>query len=211
MRAAMSVRLDLPPGDVDIHAVRRRSAPRPAGAAARTARPRRCVGQHQAAALGGGDVLVGMEAEGHQVAERADAPCRASVAPKACAASSITRRPWLLGDRVEAVAVHRQAGEVHRHDGAGARRDRGLERSRSMLRVTGSTSTNTGLAPTRRMTLAVATQDSGVVMTSSPGPMPARRSAISSAAVPELSARTGRPPTVLPTARLRIPAPSGRW
>ena len=40
----------------------------------------------------------------------------------------------------------------------------------------------------------MATQDSGVVMTSSPGPMPARRSATSSVAVPELKARTGRPP-----------------
>ncbi len=37
-------------------------------------------------------------------------------------------------------------------------------RSRSMLRVTGSMSTNTGLAPTSSTTLAVATQVSGVVI-----------------------------------------------
>ena len=39
-----------------------------------------------------------------------------------------------------------------------------------MLRVRASTSTNTGRAPTSSTTLAVATQDSGVVITSSPGP-----------------------------------------
>ena len=44
------------------------------------------------------------------------------------------------------------------------------------------------------MTLLVATQDSGVVITSWPGPMPAMRSAISIVHVPELNTRTGRPP-----------------
>ena len=63
-----------------------------------------------------------------------------------------------------------------------------------MLRVRGSTSTNTGRAPTSSTTLAVATQDSGVVITSCPGPTPARRRPTSSAAVPEQNARTGRPP-----------------
>ena len=48
-----------------------------------------------------------------------------------------------------------------------------------MLRVTGSISTNTGVAPASRITLLVATQDIGVVMTSSPGPMPAMRKPIS--------------------------------
>jgi hypothetical protein len=67
-------------------------------------------------------------------------------------------------------------------------------RSRSMLRVTGSTSTRTGVAPTSRITLAVATQVSGVVITVSPAPTFARRSATSRVAVPELKARTGRPP-----------------
>src|SRR5689334_9228732 len=67
-------------------------------------------------------------------------------------------------------------------------------RLRSMLRVRGSTSANTGRAPTSSTTFAVATHESGVVITSSPLPMPARRSAISSVTVPELKARTGRPP-----------------
>jgi len=65
--------------------------------------------------------------------------------------------------------------------------------SRSILRVTGSISANTGVAPTSMMTLAVATHDTGVVMTSSPGPMPAMRSAISMVQVPELKVRTMRP------------------
>src|SRR5580658_9074385 len=66
-------------------------------------------------------------------------------------------------------------------------------RDRSMLRVIGSTSTNTGLPPARTITLAVATQDSGVVITSSPGPTPASDMAISMPPVAELNARTGRP------------------
>src|SRR5580692_3025599 len=67
-------------------------------------------------------------------------------------------------------------------------------RARSRLRVAGSISTKTGRAPTSRMTLLVATHESGVVMTSWFGPTPAMRSAISIVHVPELNARTGRPP-----------------
>ena len=67
--------------------------------------------------------------------------------------------------------------------------------SRSILRVAGSASTNTGVAPMARITLAVATQLKGQVITSSPGWTPATRSAISSAAVAEVTTRTGRPPT----------------
>ena len=65
---------------------------------------------------------------------------------------------------------------------------------RSILRVIGSISANTGVAPTSRITLAVATQEIGVVMTSSPAPIPAMRRAISMVQVPELNVRTGRPP-----------------
>ena len=50
------------------------------------------------------------------------------------------------------------------------------------------------------MTLLVATHESGVVTTSCPGPMPAIRSATSIVAVPELNARTGRPPQYLDSA-----------
>ena len=44
------------------------------------------------------------------------------------------------------------------------------------------------------MTAEVAGQEIDVVMTSSPLPMPAMRSAISIVQVPELKVRTGRPP-----------------
>ncbi|MNO09990.1 hypothetical protein D3C81_2335700 [compost metagenome] len=40
----------------------------------------------------------------------------------------------------------------------------------------------------------MATQDMGVVITSSPAPIPAMRRAISMVQVPELNVRTGRPP-----------------
>ncbi|MCY1243760.1 hypothetical protein D9M69_277890 [compost metagenome] len=66
--------------------------------------------------------------------------------------------------------------------------------SRSRLRVRGSMSTNTGRAPTAITTLAVATQVIGVVMTSSPGPISAMRSAISMVAEPLAKVRTARPP-----------------
>jgi hypothetical protein len=45
-----------------------------------------------------------------------------------------------------------------------------------MLPVCGSTSANTGVAPQCTMTLAVAQNVSGVVITSSPGSMPATSS-----------------------------------
>src|SRR5436853_6195776 len=63
-----------------------------------------------------------------------------------------------------------------------------------MLRDSSSTSTNTGFAPTRRITLAVAAKLIAVVMTSSPSPIPAMRRAISSAAVALVKSRTVRPP-----------------
>ncbi|CPN10178.1 Uncharacterised protein [Bordetella pertussis] len=54
-----------------------------------------------------------------------------------------------------------------------------------MLQVSGSTSTNTGLAPSSAMTSAVATKVNEVVMTSSPAFTPSAISEISSASVPE--------------------------
>ena len=56
-----------------------------------------------------------------------------------------------------------------------------------MLKVTGSMSTNTGVAPTSAMVLAEATNEKAEVMTSSPGPTPSARRARSSASVPELT------------------------
>src|SRR5262249_28684557 len=66
--------------------------------------------------------------------------------------------------------------------------------SRSVLRESSPTSTNTGRAPTRTITFAVATKLSAGVITSSPGPIPQASSAISRPAVAEVSVRTGRPP-----------------
>ena len=65
----------------------------------------------------------------------------------------------------------------------------------SMFSVSGSTSTMTGVAPAWWMTCAVAQNVIVVVMTSSPGPMPAAASAICMAAVPELTARARSAPT----------------
>src|SRR5450759_4179236 len=116
------------------------------------------------------------------------------VEPIACAASSITRSLCLVAI---AYSLSISNGLPARKTGMIA-----LVRlviaasslSRSMLRVTGSMSANTGVAPTSSITFAVATQEIGVVMTSSPAPMPAMRRAISMVQVPELKVRTGRPP-----------------
>ena len=137
--------------------------------------------------------LLGWKLKHDEVAEAADAPA----APGR--ADGVRRvldhpQPVACGDRVEALHVDRQAGKVHRHDRARARGDRRLTWSRSMLRESRPTSTNTGRAPTRTITLAVATKLSAGVMTSSPGPMPQASSAISSPAVAEVCVRTGRPP-----------------
>ncbi|OQC23052.1 MAG: hypothetical protein BWX71_02190 [Deltaproteobacteria bacterium ADurb.Bin072] len=47
-----------------------------------------------------------------------------------------------------------------------------LSLSGSMLKVPGSMSTNTGVAPSSETTSAVATKVNGVVKTASPGPTP---------------------------------------
>ena len=58
----------------------------------------------------------------------------------------------------------------------------------SRLYVSGSTSPKTGRAPVNRMGLAEAMHESGVVMTSSPGPTPSAASTTWSAVVPEVVA-----------------------
>ena len=63
-----------------------------------------------------------------------------------------------------------------------------------MLRVPGTTSTNTGVAPTFTIMLGAAKNVIDAVITSSPGPMPQMRSASSIAPVADDSTRTGRPP-----------------
>src|SRR5690349_18533779 len=59
---------------------------------------------------------------------------------------------------------------------------------RSILNVSSSMSTRTGVAPTYRIALMVAANVNGVVMTSSPGPMPLASSAMCNAVVPEETA-----------------------
>ena len=63
----------------------------------------------------------------------------------------------------------------------------------SILRVLGSQSTNTGVAPASQIASAVAKKVLDVVMISSPGPSPRARNTNNSASVPELT------PTVSPT------------
>ena len=54
-------------------------------------------------------------------------------------------------------------------------------------KVSGSMSTKTGVAPTASIDSEVAKNVNGEVTTSSPGPTPRARSAITSASVPELT------------------------
>ena len=60
----------------------------------------------------------------------------------------------------------------------------------SMFRSPSRTSTNTGVAPVWTITFAVAGQVIGLVITSSPGPIPSATSASCSAAVPDATAST---------------------
>jgi hypothetical protein len=57
----------------------------------------------------------------------------------------------------------------------------------SMVKVFGSMSTSTGVAPAYWIAATVATKVKGTVMTSSPGPMPAASNAMCSALVPVLT------------------------
>ncbi len=80
------------------------------------------VVQHQATAFAGGDVLVGLEAERDEIAEGADAlalPLGAERLRRIFHHAQIV----LVGDGVQAVHVDRQARQVDRDDGLGARRD----------------------------------------------------------------------------------------
>src|SRR5258706_14170185 len=66
----------------------------------------------------------------------------------------------------------------------------------SRLRLSSRTSTNTGTPPRSTKALAVETKVNEGMMTSSPGPMPARIAAISRAPVPECVSSALRQPTV---------------
>ena len=106
----------------------------------------------------------------------------------ACAASSITLSPR---PRAIVMIASRSAAWPPKCTGSSA-----LVRGvillsiwlASMLRVSGSQSTSTGIPPRCSITAAVAVKVIGVVITSSPGPTPTASSARCSAAVHELTA-----------------------
>ena len=75
------------------------------------------------------------------------ARCPCTSAPCAWHASSITIEPAALGDVHDRIHVGRLSVQVHGDDRLGLRRDRGLEPGRSIVNVSGSMSTNTGVAP----------------------------------------------------------------
>ena len=106
------------------------------------------------------------------------------VAPKLCAASSITGRPWRAA---MALIAFMSAHWPYRLTGMMAR-VRGViaasTNDASISAVSGSMSTKTGFAPASTMTSAVAAKLKGVVITSSPGRISSAISAISSASVP---------------------------
>src|SRR5687768_5486894 len=84
----------------------------------------------------------------------------------------------------------------------------------STLKVSGSISTNTGVAPTRLTQPAVAKNENVGVMTSSPAPMPSAISTTSSASVPDETAMASSTPIMAASSRSR-PSTSGplmnRW
>ena len=76
--------------------------------------------QHQAAAFGRRDVLVRLEAEGHEVASCADA-FSIPAGPQGLGSIFDNTQVVLVGQRVEHRHIHRQAGQVDRDDRLGAR------------------------------------------------------------------------------------------
>jgi len=78
------------------------------------------VVQHEAAALDGSDILVRVEAEGYEVAERADTFALPSAAER-LSGVLVTRRLCFFAMAWKPVAVHGQAGEIDGDDGPGSR------------------------------------------------------------------------------------------
>ena len=84
--------------------------------------------------------------------------------------------------------IQRMAEEVHGQDGPGARRDALLDAARLEVVRLGIHVAEDRARPVNRMGLAEAMHESGVVMTSSPGPTPSAASTTWSAVVPEVVA-----------------------
>ncbi len=122
------------------------------------------------------------------------------VDPMASAASSITRSLCSAASAYNASMSHGRPPKCVGMIALVRGPIRAAVAARSRLRVPGSTSTNTGVAPTLTIMLGAAKNVMDGVITSSPGPMPATCSAISSAAVADDTTRTGRPPTVAASA-----------
>ena len=74
-----------------------------------------------------------------------------------------------IGDLADAVPVGRVAGQVRHEDRAGLRADHLLDRSTSTLKVSGSTSTNTGTRLLRMSGARSVENVTGEVITSEPG------------------------------------------
>ena len=135
------------------------------------ARDLRIVGDDHAA-LPGHDVLRLLKAEHASIAERAGlaaVPCRAG----RLRGVLDDRQPVASGDRQQGIHVGDVAGQVHGHDRPGARPMAARTDSGSMQKVSGSTSTKTGIELNSRTALAVALKEIAGTMTSSPGPTPA--------------------------------------
>ena len=107
------------------------------------------------------------------------------VAPKLCAASSITARPCFaamaLISSMSAGWPYKETGMIARVFGVMA----AAMREASIFAVSSSTSTKTGFAPSKTIISPVATNVKGVVMISSPGLMSSAIKAISNASVPD--------------------------
>ena len=82
--------------------------------------------QHQTAAFGGGDVLVGLKTERNEIAEGADGlsfPCRTDGLR-----GIFDHAQLVLGrDRIQPVHIHRLARQIHRDNGLGALGYRGFD------------------------------------------------------------------------------------
>src|SRR5262245_5340470 len=93
--------------------------------------------------------------------------------------------------------IARVRGEIARFTRAG-----------STARLSGSTSTNTGVAPAMRIVEVDAMNEKAGVMTSSPGPTPSAARAMRRASVPEPTPIAWRTPHSAATSRSRV-SPSG--
>ena len=134
------------------------------------------AGGDEAGVAEGGEVFGGVEAEGGGVAEGCRRGLPFQVAPKAWAASSMMARLWLVGEWLRARPCRRtgrRGGRAGwRVDALAACCGEGCgRRAGERLKVRGSMSARTGVAPQRRMALTVAKKLKGVVTTASPGPM----------------------------------------